>query len=86
MKQAAQNKWLAGTILPNALDFSAIKGIQFTGVFMMPENETYKEKYLAKFPMAKDMPGTIWTIQLSEIKMTDNSLGFGTKLLWVKSK
>ena len=82
MHQAADNNFVAGTILPNALDFSAIKGIQFTGVFMIPEIETYKEKYIAKFPMAKDMLGTIWIIQLTEIKMTDNSLGFGTKLLW----
>ena len=82
MKQAVENNLVAGTILPNALDFSAIKGIQFTGVFILPDNALYKEQYIAKYPMAKDMPGSIWMIQLSEIKMTDNSLGFGTKIHW----
>lgn len=86
MKQAALNNYVAGTILPNALDFSAIKGIQFTGVFLIPQNVSYKEMYITKFPMAKEMPGTIWMIQLSEIKMTDNSLGFGTKLLWSRGE
>jgi hypothetical protein len=86
MKQAAVNNLLAGTILPNALDFSAIKGIQFTGTFLLSEKELYKKLYFEKFPMAKNMPGTIWTIYLSEIKMTDNSLGFGTKLLWSRGE
>ena len=86
MKQAAVNKMLAGTILPNALDFSAIKGVQFKGTFVMSEKELYKKLYFEKFPMAKNMPGTIWTIYLSEIKMTDNSLGFGTKLLWSRGE
>ena len=82
MHQAAANKLIAGTILPNSLDFAAIKGIQFTGIFILPENDNWKDQYIAQYPIAKEMPGTIWAIQINEIKMTDNSLGFGTKILW----
>jgi hypothetical protein len=36
--------------------------------------------------MALAMPGHIWTIQLTEIKMTDNTLGFGKKIAWSRSE
>lgn len=86
MKQATDNRFVAGTILPNPIDFLAIKGVQFTGVFVLPENDFYKKLYFSKFPIGIDMPGSIWTIRLSEIKMTDNSLGFGTKLKWSRGQ
>tara|TARA_B100000508_G_scaffold18974_1_gene12660 strand:- start:1065 stop:1169 length:105 start_codon:yes stop_codon:yes gene_type:complete len=31
------------------------------------------------------MSGRIWAIELIGIKMTDNTLGFGKKLIWTKS-
>jgi uncharacterized protein YhbP (UPF0306 family) len=28
------------------------------------------------------MPGEIWTIKINRIKYTDNTLGFGKKIIW----
>ena len=40
------------------------------------------ELYLDRFPFAKDLPINLWILKLTYIKMTDNSLGFGKKLIW----
>jgi uncharacterized protein YhbP (UPF0306 family) len=34
------------------------------------------------FPYAKDFPLKFWSLKLNFIKMTDNSLGFGKKIIW----
>lgn len=82
---AITNKKVAGTITTEVVTVAKIQGIQFTGEFVNPtkEQEThFYEKYYSKFPFAKAKPSPIWGIQLSAIKMTDNTLGFGKKLLW----
>lgn len=80
-----KNQNTAGTILPDKLNFLAIKGIQFEGEVLGPKHPEAKNAsshYHKKHPMALAMPGDIWSIRLNRIKFTDNSLGFGKKLLW----
>lgn len=82
---ALSNKKVAGTITTEVLTVAKIQGIQFTGEFIHPTKEQeihFYDKYYSKFPFAKAKPSPIWGIQLSSIKMTDNTLGFGKKLLW----
>ena len=83
--EALFNKNVAGTITTEVITVAKIQGIQFTGEFIHPtkEQEAYfYNKYYSKFPFAKAKPSPIWGIQLSSIKMTDNTLGFGKKLMW----
>lgn len=76
-----QNPNVAGTIQPDKLNPLAIKGLQFTGV--MTENaEHASAHYYKKYPFALAMPGVVWAIQLDYIKMTDNTLSFGKKIIW----
>ena len=43
-----------------------------------------RSRYLRRFPIARLMPGLhLWSLQPDFIKMTDNRLGFGTKLIWM---
>ena len=82
---ALTNKKVAGTITTEVVTVAKIQGIQFTGEFVNPnkEQEThFYDKYYSKFPFAKAKPSPIWGIELFSIKMTDNTLGFGKKLLW----
>ena len=75
----------SGTILPDKLNFLAIKGIQFEGEVLPPnhpEAPNGSKHYYKKNPLALAMPGDIWTIRLNVIKYTDNTLGFGKKLHW----
>ena len=79
------NKNIAGTIAPQPKNIIDIKGIQFKGYI---EKLTNKEEKRAKnlyyniFPTAKFISAPIWEIKLTMLKMTDNSLGFGKKLIW----
>lgn len=82
---ALSNKKVAGTITTEVVTVAKIQGIQFTGEFVNPTKEQeddFYDKYYSKFPFAKAKPSPIWGVQLSSIKMTDNTLGFGKKLMW----
>lgn len=76
---------VAGTILPDKLNKLQVKGIQFKGI-LLPLDEMVAQqsskRYHLKYPFALAMPGTVQTIRIDWIKMTDNSLGFGAKLIW----
>lgn len=80
-----QKPIVAGTIQQDKINPLAIKGIQFTGRILDPNNELCSQAdsvYHKRFPFALTMPGEIWTLQLEAIKMTDNTLSFGKKLHW----
>ncbi|MGB3007274.1 MAG: pyridoxamine 5'-phosphate oxidase family protein [Chitinophagaceae bacterium] len=79
------NPAVAGTILPDKLNLLQIKGIQFEGIvlpFDHPLAKHASSHYYKKHPVGIAMPGEIWTIRVNNIKFTDNTLGFGKKLLW----
>lgn len=81
----AENKKVAGTILPDKFKSIHIRGVQFEGevlAFGDPLADGGAAHYYKKHPMALVMPGDIWTIRVDHIKFTDNSLGFGKKLNW----
>ena len=76
---------VAGTIQPDKLNLLAIKGVQFYGLVMDrndPLASEAKSLYHKKYPFALTMQGEVWTVQLQEVKMTDNTLSFGKKLHW----
>lgn len=80
-----KNPVVAGTIVPDTLNVLQIKGIQFRGIILPFDHSHYKDAaahYHTKHPIGYMMPGEIWTIKLTSIKFTDNTLGFGKKLLW----
>lgn len=84
-----KNRTVAGTIMPDKLNVLAIKGIQFQGIVLPPdETNTIQASiiYHSKYPFALAMAGDVWKIELTNIKMTDNSRGFGKKLSWNKTE
>jgi uncharacterized protein len=88
-KIIASNPLVAGTILPDKLNVLHIKGIQFEGVILRDDHSLAKEafaQYHKHHPMALAMPGHMWTIRITSIKMTDNSLGFGKKITWTSTE
>lgn len=85
ISEAIENSKTAGTITTDNKSIAKIQGVQFVGEFIIPdevEQAVFYELYYAKYPFAKAKPSKIWAIKLSFIKMTDNTLGFGKKLLW----
>lgn len=84
-----KSPFVAGTIQPDKLNKFIIKGIQFEGKIVRPDDIMLKQaikKYHLKFPMAMAIPGEIWIIQLENIKMTDSTIGFGKKIYWNRNE
>jgi uncharacterized protein YhbP (UPF0306 family) len=79
------NPGIAGTVLPDKLNKLITRGIQLQGEVLQHLHPVAKDAYLRyhkKFPMALAIKGEVFTIQLSEIKLTDSKFGFGKKINW----
>ncbi len=62
-----------------------IQGVQICGKAVRGD-ESDKKVYIKRFPYAAVAPLTIWAIEPTFIKFTDNTLGFGKKLIWSKQE
>ena len=79
------NPSVAGTIALETWRVGRIRGIQFTGLIREPSGEELsraKKIYLRRFPYAALTELNLWVITLNHIKLTDNRLGFGKKIIW----
>ena len=84
-KQFVKNPKVGGSVVLETMAIGKIRGIQFQGIVSEPEGEMLskaKWAYLKKFPPAVLMDTHLWIVNLTLIKMTDNRLGFGKKLIW----
>lgn len=81
MKNVAYNLHVAGTVALETKTVGKIQGIQFAGA-MERCSDDLENLYFKAFPYARIMNPTLWQIRLTEIKMTDNTLGFGKKISW----
>ena len=84
-KEFLKNPLVAGSVVLETMIIGKIRGIQFQGMISEPEGELIskaKWAYLKKFPPAALMDTHLWVVKLTHIKMTDNRLGFGKKLIW----
>jgi uncharacterized protein YhbP (UPF0306 family) len=82
-----KNKLVAGSVVLETRIIGKIRGIQFQGIISEPEGKLLEEAsdaYMKWFPVAILMETHLWTVHLTHIKMTDNRLGFGKKLIWTK--
>lgn len=81
----SENPDVAGSILPQKMEMLALKGIQFTGTVLysdFPDQINPDIYYHKKLPLGLTKRGHVYCIQLQSIKMTDNSVLFGKKLIW----
>ena len=81
IKAILANSSVSGTIALDTKIIGKIKGVQFLGN-MKKANLNESEIYFSKFPFAKAINPILWTIEISWIKFTDNTLGFGKKIIW----
>ncbi|HNS29894.1 MAG TPA: pyridoxamine 5'-phosphate oxidase family protein [Tenuifilaceae bacterium] len=87
IKQASHNIYVAGSIVLETDIVGKIQGIQFQGIISEPKGELLKKvrsAYIKQFPVAMIMKTTLWIVDLTFVKLTDNRLGFGKKLIWKK--
>jgi uncharacterized protein len=84
-KEFVKNPLVAGSVVLETMVIGRLRGIQFQGIVSEPGGEILskaKWAYLKKFPPAALMDTHLWIVKLTLIKMTDNRLGFGKKLIW----
>jgi len=92
-QEMADNHKVAIGIALETKRVGKIRGVQIEGTarYLDPKSpdpdqqklfQTVKKAYLKRYPYAVLMKTTLWTVQLESIKLTDNRLGFGKKLLW----
>jgi uncharacterized protein YhbP (UPF0306 family) len=84
-KEFLKNKVVAGSVVLETAIIGKIRGIQFQGIVSEPQgvlSGTARKAYLKRFPVAMLMETHLWIVELTNIKMTDNRLGFGKKLVW----
>jgi len=76
---------VAGAIALETKITGKIRGIQFAGPIRKlhaEELKSAKKVFLERFPIARFSTLQLWGVEPSIIKMTDNRLGFGKKLIW----
>ncbi|EOI3502746.1 YhbP family protein [Cronobacter dublinensis] len=88
-EMAGRKALVAGTVNGQTKTVARIRGVQFAGELRLveaPESEALRERYNRRFPVARVMSSPLWEIRLDEIKFTDNTLGFGKKLAWLRAE
>jgi len=86
-KEFLKNRLVAGSVVLETNIIGKIRGIQFQGIVSEPAGELAeksKRSYLKRFPVAMLMDTHLWVVELTHIKMTDNRMGFGKKVIWNK--
>ena len=86
-REFIDNPLVAGSVVLETWIIGKIRGIQFQGIVseLVGERlEKARNAYLKRFPVAALMDTKLWAVDLKYIKMTDNRLGFGKKLIWEK--
>lgn len=81
------NPRVVGTIATQARSVALIKGVQYCGDIKLLSDEAdnlARQRYCKRFPIATLASAPIWQLDLQEIKMTNNTLGFGKKLYWMR--
>ena len=59
-----------------------VQGCQICGTAAVGDDEA-RRRYLRRFPYAAAMTDMIvWSVAMDYVKLTDNTLGFGKKLIW----
>ena len=58
-----------------------VQGLQITGQ-VGRATDSDKTLYLKRFPYAVVADLTLWRLEADMMKLTDNTLGFGKKLIW----
>jgi hypothetical protein len=79
------NNLVAGSVALETRIVGKIQGVQFQGRVFEIEGERLKrakKAYLRRFPVAALMDTHLWILDLTYLKFTDNTLGFGKKLIW----
>lgn len=78
---------VAGSVVLESKAVGRLQGLQLQGIVRRADTSpellaAAKHAYLKRFPFAAVMLSDLWVLEVTRLKYTDNTLGFGTKLHW----
>lgn len=76
---------VAASVVLETRTVGLVQGLQIEGTAERPEGELLQEArnaYIRRFPYAAVADLSLWTLAPTLLKLTDNKLGFGKKLIW----
>ena len=88
-QMTGQQAKVAGTVNGQPKTVALIRGVQFKGEIRRldgEESDAHRRHYTRRFPVAAALKAPVWEIRLDELKFTDNTLGFGKKLHWLRAE
>ena len=88
-QMTGQQAKVAGTVNGQPKTVALIRGVQFKGEIRRldgEESDARRKLYTRRFPVAAALKAPVWEIRLDELKFTDNTLGFGKKLHWLRAE
>ena len=80
-QQMARNPCVAASVVLETKVVGRVEGLQLCGKAARAD-EAARRAYLRRFPYAALAELTLWAIAPDFMKFTDNTLGFGKKLIW----
>lgn len=80
-QEMAENRRVALSVVLETRVVGRVQGLQVEGIAEQGDEEA-KRTYIKRFPYAAVAPLTLWMVEPTMLKLTDNTLGFGTKLIW----
>ena len=80
-QEMERNPRVAASVVLETKIVGRVQGLQLCGTAARAD-ETAKRAYLKRFPYAALAELTLWAIRPDYMKLTDNTLGFGKKLIW----
>ncbi len=81
----ALNSRVAASVVLETRTVGKVQGLQITG-HVKRAIESDKMLYIKAFPYAAVADLELWRLQADWMKLTDNTLGFGKKLIWQRSE
>lgn len=81
----ARNALTAASVVLETRVVGKVQGLQITGR-TLPAADGDKAVYLKRFPYAALADLNLWRMEADMMKFTDNTLGFGKKLIWQRQE
>ena len=79
--EMAANSSVALSVVLETRIVGRVQGLQVTGRALRGDDEARK-CYIKRFPYAAAADLELWMVEPAMMKLTDNTLGFGKKLVW----
>ena len=79
--EMVDNSRVAVSIVLETRIVGRVQGAQIEGIAERGDDDD-KRCYIKRFPYAAVAPLELWAVKPTKIKLTDNTLGFGKKLIW----